>query len=211
MDSLKLLLIEDNRLLRNGMASILNHQSDIEILGASGVRGHNILKILLFKPDVILLDMGLRNNNGIIVMKMLKDTFPEARIIVMDLLPVIADIKPFVEMGAAGFIVKDTTVDVFIKTIWAVAGGSKVLPDLMTETLFTEIVSETDSAGISSTQKDLQITARELDVIKLVSDGMSDEDIGFRLNISISAVKSHLHNIMNKLSLYTRFEMANLK
>lgn len=211
MDSIKLLLIEDNRLLRNGMASILNNQSDIEILGASGVRGHNILKILLFKPDVILLDMGLRNNNGIIVMKMLKDTFPEARIIVMDLLPVIADIIPFVKMGAAGFIVKDATVDVFIKTIWAVAGGNKVLPDLMTETLFTEIVSETDNAGISSTRKDLQITARELEIIKLVSDGLSDEDIGFRLNISIRTVKSLLHNIMKKLSLYTRFEMAKLK
>ena len=210
MDSIKLLLIEDNRLLRNGMASILNNQSDIEILGASGVRGHNILKILLFKPDVILLDMSLRNHNGIIVMKMLKDTFPEARIIVMDLLPVIADIIPFVEMGAAGFIVKDATVDVFIKTIWTVAGGNKVLPELMTETLFTEIVSESDNSGISATRKDLQITARELEVIKLVSDGLSDGNIGFRLNISIHTVKSHLHNIMNKLSLYTRFEMAKL-
>ncbi len=211
MDSIKLLLIEDNRLLRNGMASILNHQSDIEILGASGVRGHNILKILLFKPDVILLDMGLRNNNGIVVMKMLKNAFPDARIIVMDLLPVIADIKPFVEMGAAGFIVKDATVDVYIKTIRAVADGNKVLPDLMTETLFAEIVSETAITGNSSTRKDFRITARELEVIKLVSDGLSDEDIGFRLHISIHTVKSHLQNIMNKLSLYTRFEMAKLK
>ncbi|MEX0680511.1 MAG: response regulator transcription factor [Balneolales bacterium] len=211
MDSIKLLLIEDNRLLRNGMASLLNNQSDIEILGASGVRGHNIQKILLFKPDVILLDMGLRNHNGIIVMKMLKGTFPEARIIVMDLLPVIADIMPFVEMGAAGFIVKDATVDTFIETIRAVAGGSKVLPDLMIETLFTEIASETDNTGISSNRKDLQITARELEVIKLVSNGLSDENIGFRLNISIHTVKSHLQNVMNKLSLYTRFELAKLK
>ena len=120
MKKIAILVIEDNRLLRDGIAAILKKQNDMHVVATVG-NGENILLIMgKFKPNVVLLDLGLRNQNSMQIVKLTKQDFPETKIIVMDLIALQADVFEFVQAGVSGFILKDASIADFLKTIRSV-------------------------------------------------------------------------------------------
>ena len=137
---IRLLIIEDNRLLRDGILSILKPHKDIVVIAASGDGKDTLVKIKQLKPNVVLLDLGLRSQNSLHVVEIVKKDFPEAKIIVMDLAPVQADILQYVKAGANGFILKDASLNDFLITIRTVSEGATVLPPLLVDSLFSQIV-----------------------------------------------------------------------
>ena len=149
MKKIRLLLIEDNRLLRDGILKILKPHKDIVIIAASGEGKDTLVKIKQLKPNVILLDLGLRSLNSLHVVGIVKKDFPEAKIIIMDLAPVQSDILQYVKAGANGFILKDASLDDFLVTIRTVADGSTVLPPLLVDSLFSQIVDHAVREGNS--------------------------------------------------------------
>jgi len=209
MKKIRLLLIEDNRLLRDGIFSILKSHKDIVIIAASGDGKNTLIKIKQLKPNVVLLDLGLRSQNSLHVVEIVKKDFPEAKIIVMDLAPVQADILQYVKAGANGFILKDASLNDFLITIRTVAEGSTVLPPLLVDSLFSQIVDHAVREGKSKLKEAVRMTKREREVIGLLSEGMSNKEIGQKIRVSTYTVKSHIHNIMEKLALHTRLEIAN--
>ena len=209
MKKIRLLLIEDNRLLKDGILTILKPHKDIDIISSSGDGKNTLLKIKQLKPNVVLLDLGLRSQNSLHVVEIVKKDFPEAKIIVMDLAPVQADILQYVKAGANGFILKDASLKDFLITIRTVADGSTVLPPLLVDSLFSQIVEHAVKAGKPKLKEAVRMTKREREVIILLSEGMSNKEIGQKTRISTYTVKSHIHNIMEKLALHTRLEIAN--
>jgi len=209
MKKIRLLLIEDNRLLRDGIFTILKPQKDIIIVAASGDGKNTLVKIKQLKPNVVLLDLGLRNQNSLHVVEIVKKDFPDAKIIVMDLAPIQSDILQYVKAGANGFILKDASLKDFLITIRTVADGSTVLPSTLVDSLFSQIVEFAVKNDKSKLKEAVMMTKRERDVITLLSDGMSNKEIGQKIHISTYTVKSHIHNIMEKLALHTRLEIAN--
>lgn len=188
---------------------MLKHQRDIRIVAASGKSENTILKIHRLNPNVILLDLGLRSLNSLHVVEVVKKEFPDAKIIVMDLAPVQADIARFVKAGASGFILKDTTSDDFISTIRAVAEGENILPALLTDSLFSRIIEHALASGKMMVRESVRMTKREREVVGLVAEGLSNKDIARRLHVATHTVKSHLYNIMEKLALHRRLENEN--
>jgi two-component system NarL family response regulator len=209
MKKIRLLLIEDNRLLRDGILSILKPHKDILIIAASGNGKSTITKIRQLKPNVILLDLGLRSQNSLHVVEIVKKDFPDAKIIVMDLAPVQADILQYVKAGANGFILKDASLNDFLITIRTVADGSTVLPPLLVDSLFSQIVDYAVREGNSKLKEAVKMTKREREVIELLSKGLTNKEIAQKIHVSTYTVKSHIHNIMEKLALHTRLEIAN--
>lgn len=209
MKKIRLLLIEDNRLLRDGINAILRHHKDIVIIAASGDAKNSLVKISQLKPNVVLLDLGLRSQNSLHVVEIVKKDFPMAKIIVMDLAPVQADILQFVKAGANGFILKDASLNDFLITIRTVSDGATVLPPTLVDSLFSQIVDHAVREGKTKLQESVRMTKREKEVISLLSEGMSNKEIGQKIHISTYTVKSHIHNIMEKLALHTRLEIAN--
>lgn len=209
MKKIRLLLIEDNRLLRDGILGILKPHKDIVIIAASRDGNNTLVKIQKLKPNVVLLDLGLRSQNSLHVVEIVKKDFPEAKVIVMDLAPVQADILQYVKAGANGFILKDASLNDFLITIRTVAEGSTVLPPLLVDSLFSQIVDHAVREGKTKLKEAVRMTKREREVIGLLGEGMSNKEIGKRIHISIYTVKSHIHNIMEKLALHTRLEIAN--
>ncbi|OGU75242.1 MAG: hypothetical protein A2V93_00865 [Ignavibacteria bacterium RBG_16_34_14] len=209
MKKIRLLLIEDNRLLRDGILAILKPHSDIIIIAASGDGKNTLVKIKQLKPNVVLLDLGLRSQNSLRVVEIVKKDFPEAKIIVMDLAPVQADILQYVKAGANGFILKDASLNDFLITIRTVAEGSTVLPPLLVDSLFSQIVDHAVKEGKTKLKRAVRMTKREQEVIGLLGEGMTNKEIGQRIRVSTYTVKSHIHNIMEKLALHTRLEIAN--
>jgi DNA-binding NarL/FixJ family response regulator len=209
MKKIRLLLIEDNRLLHDGIISMLKKQQDIRIVSALGNDKNTIKKIGQLKPDIILLDLGLRSRNSLTIVEIVKKDFPDAKVIVMDLAPVLGDINLFVKAGASGFILKDASPDDFLETIHAVAEGANILPTGLTNSLFSEIVDRALKGGKIKLKEAVRMTKREREVIGLIGEGLSNKEIGQKLHVSNFTIKSHIHNIMEKLALHTRLEVAN--
>lgn len=209
MKKIRLLVIEDNRLLREGLMAMLKKQKDIKLVASLGRKENALLKILQMKPNVVLLDLGLRNLNSLHVVAQVKKALRKAKVIVMDLVPAQGDIVEFVRAGASGFVLKDATPDEFLSTIRAVAGGERVLPRVLAGSLFLQIVDHAVKGGKANLRDAIRMTGRERAVVGLVSSGLNDKEIGRRLHVSTHAVKGHIHNIMDKLALHARLEVAN--
>ena len=209
MKKIRLLLIEDNRLLREGLTAMLKKQHDMGVVETVG-DGENILTIMRkHKPELMLLDLGLRNRSSIHLVKLVKKHYPATKVIMMDLIPSQADVFEFVQAGVSGFILKDATVNDFLKTIRSVARGIQVLPPNLTSSLFTQIVEHAVNESKPSALMDsVRMTKRERQVIELVSEGHTNKEIAQKLHLSTYTVKSHVHNILEKLALSTRVQIA---
>jgi DNA-binding NarL/FixJ family response regulator len=199
-------LIEDNRLVREGITALLNQHADLRVVAAAATG--DTLAMKRVTPHVVLLDLGLRNGDSLRVAGKVKQAFPESKVIVMDLLPVHEDIVEFVNLGVSGFIMKDATLDDLVNTIRSVAGGANVLPPQMTGTLFSQIAREAIARGRPEVLDSVRMTLRERDVINLIAEGLSNKEISARLHIATHTVKSHVRNVMEKLALHTRLQIA---
>lgn len=209
MKKIKLLLIEDNRLLREGLTVMLRKQRDLNVVETIG-NGENILAIMRkHKPDVLLLDLGLRSRNSLNIVKSVKKNFSGVKVIIMDLIPLQADVFEFVQAGVSGFILKDATISDFLNTIRSVAKGNQVLPQNLTGSLFSRIVdSAINEQKPSALLDSVRMTKREKQVIELISEGFTNKEIAQQLHLSTYTVKSHVHNILEKLALNTRVQIA---
>jgi DNA-binding NarL/FixJ family response regulator len=211
MKKIRLLLIEDNRLLREGIAALIKEHDDIRVVAALGTNENILQKIRTFKPNIVLLDLGLRSQNSLQLVKAAKVNSSATKVIVMDLIPTQADVLEYVRAGVSGFILKDATINDFLRTIRSVAQGVKVLPSLLTGSLFSQIVEHAVNGARGSSSKlmeSVRMTKRERQVIELISDGMSNKEIAQKLHLSTYTVKSHVHNILEKLALHTRVQIA---
>jgi len=209
MSKIRVLLIEDNRLLREGITAMLNDQPDIRAVSSSG-NGDALEKAKKLKPQVVLLDLGLRSQNSLRIAGLIRKKFPKAQVVVMDLIPSQAEVAEFVQAGVSGFILKDATIDDFLHTIRSVAVGKKVLPQSLTDSLFSHIVEYAVHSGKADRlMKAVKLTKREHQVVDLIARGMSNKEIANELHIAVHTAKSHVHNILEKLALHTRLELAS--
>lgn len=206
---IKILLIEDNRLLREGISALLKKQTDINVVTTVG-NGENILELIAkLKPNIVLLDLGLRSQNSLHIVKLVKKNYKETKIIVMDLIPLQADVFEFVQAGVSGFMLKDISVIEFLKTIRSVYAGAQVLPPHLTGSLFSQIVEHAiNGLKPAALNESVRMTKREKQVIELIADGSTNKEIAQKLHLSTYTVKSHVHNILEKLSLSTRVQVA---
>lgn len=209
MKKISILVIEDIRLLREGITTMIAEQSDLKVAASFGDCTKAIRGLRDLKPNIVLLDLGLPNQNSLQLVKLIKKDFPNIKVIAMDLIPLQEDVLVFVKAGVSGFLLKDATVGDFLKTIRSVAAGSKVLPQHLTGSLFSQIVdtavNESNSSKIISAVK---MTNRERQVIYLVADGLTNKEIAQKLHLSAYTVKSHVHNILEKLALHTRVQIT---
>jgi len=198
-------VIDDNRLVREALAAMLGQLKDFRVVAAPTATP---AFLSASAPHVLLLDVGLGDEDSLLVANSIREVAPDTKIVVMDLIPVNGEIIEFVNAGVSGFVLKDATFDEFVATIRAVAAGQKVLPSRLTESLFQQIAKEADGRGRESVLEDVRMTRREREVIELIGEGLSNKEIAQRLNIATHTVKSHVRNVMEKLALHTRLQIA---
>jgi two-component system nitrate/nitrite response regulator NarL len=209
MKKIRLLLIEDDPLLRNGIIAMLKKQNDIKIIASSGNNENNVIKIKQLKPDIILLDLGLRNMNSLAAVEIVKKDFPNAKVILIDLAPVQGDINQFVKAGASSFILKDATLNDLLIAIHTETEGANVFPANLNRSLFPQIIEHGHKGSKINLNKTARIKKQELEVIRFIGDGLSIQGICQKLHVTTFTVKSHIQNIMEKLALHTQMEAAN--
>lgn len=206
--TIALVLIDDNRLLREGLTAMIHTQPGFKVLAAFADVAEAIEKVRETRPDVVLLDFGLADHDSLSLTATVHSEVPAARIIVMGLLPLQEDVADYVRAGASGFIMKDASFEDFFSTIRQVAGGAEVLPAALTNSLFSQIVRNVVRTNKARVLEGVQLTNRERQVIELLGEGLSNKEIASRLHIAVHTVKSHVHNVLEKLALRSRLEVA---
>jgi DNA-binding NarL/FixJ family response regulator len=204
----RIIIIEDNRVLREGLVSLIDREKDMRVVATLGNENDILPLIHRTKPHLILLDLGLWNNERKQVLEKMKNDFPNVQLIGMGLMPSQPDVIESVEAGASGFILKDASTKEFLGTIRSVADGIKVLPPQLLGSLFSHVIENALKKGRGKLANAVRMTKREREIITLIADGLSNKEIAGRLNIAIHTVKSHVHNIMEKLALHTRLQIA---
>ncbi len=209
MKEINLLIIEDNRLLREGIKTMIENYPDFKVGTAPG-NGENVLKVISFqKPDVLLIDISLPEHDNMDILTSIKAKYPEMKLIMMGLVPIREDILQYVEAGVSGFILKDATIEDFIGTIRSVFNGEKILPSILTKSLFSIIVENgLKQYGASKLIESVRMTRREREVVTLIAEGLTNKEIADKLHLSAYTVKSHVHNILEKMAMNTRVQIA---
>lgn len=204
---LRVLVVDDHDLFRTGLSSLLSAEPGIEVVAqASGGRmGVRLAGELA--PDVILMDMRMPDLPGPEATRQILADQPATRVLALTVASDDRDVAAVLEAGAVGFLAKDTGIDSLVTAIRAAASGAAWLSPRAAEVVLGRIRStpprgETDSAGLA------QLSERELEVLRLVAQGMENGEIATVLDISPRTAKNHVSNILAKLGLPSRVQAA---
>ena len=207
-DRIRVVILEDNRLVREGLAAILAAQARFTVIAAVGSATEGLLAIEQQHPDVVLLDAGLAERRRSRTVEVIRATAVHTRVIVMDLLPTHQDVIQFIKAGVSGFIMKDASVEEFVATIGTVAGGASVVPAALSGTLLSHIAHEAVTRRLPGVSDAVRMTKREREIMDLIAEGLSNKAIAKHVGVSMNTVKSHVHNILEKLALHSRLQIA---
>jgi DNA-binding NarL/FixJ family response regulator len=190
-DRIRVLSIDDHPLLSEGIATLINGEPDMELVGSAPTGKDGILRHRELKPDVTLMDLRLPDQSGIDVMMAIRAESPDARFILLTMFAGDAEIQRALEEGAHAYLLKSMPPDQIVQTIRQVHSGKKRVPPEIATSLAEHMGEQ-------------PLTNREIDVLREVAEGNRNRDIGRRLFISEETVKVHLKRIMEKLGASDR-------
>ena len=202
------LVVEDRRLVRDRLVTLLDEQPDLDVVAAAEGFDAGLRRAQETKPDVVLVDASLGNHPSHRFVGSVRKAVPEAGVIVMDLPAAEEDVVEFVRAGATGFVPKRASVDDLIATVRSVAGGTAVVPPPFCSALFSHIAKGAAGRRAPAATDAVRLSKREQEVIALIAEGLSNKEIAGRLNLATYTVKSHVHNILKKLAVHNRLQIA---
>lgn len=196
-EKIRIFCVDDHPIVRDGLASIIALQSDMELTGAAE-SGTEALKLLRSTAaDVLLVDLRLRDMSGHELTRQILSSSPQARIIILTSFEGDADIERALAAGARGYVVKGTPRDELLAAIRAVHAGRKHIPGPVAQKLAEHLGSE-------------KLSERELQVLKQIALGKRNKEIGAALNIAEDTVKMHVKNVFEKLQVSDRTEAVTV-
>ncbi|WP_207940926.1 LuxR family DNA-binding response regulator [Enterococcus sp. DIV2402] len=198
---IRVLLVDDHEMVRLGVSSYLLIQDDIEVVGEAenGIIGYE--KALELRPDVILMDLVMEEMDGIEATKAILKDWPEAKIIIVTSFIDDEKVYPAIEAGAAGYMLKTSTAHEIADAIRATQRGERVLEPEVTTKMVNRMTNKT-------IQLHEDLTNREREVLMLISQGKSNQEIADELFITLKTVKTHVSNILSKLEVEDRTQAA---
>jgi DNA-binding NarL/FixJ family response regulator len=204
VDTIRVLLADDHAVVRQGTRELLEHQTDLEVV-AEACDGKEAVHLALRKhPDVVIMDLAMPQLNGIEATRQIKAVAPGIAVLVLTAHDSDQYVFAFLEAGAAGYLLKDVSVDELVKAIRAVHAGESVLHPAITRKVINRF-AHTESRQNGGDALD-QLTDRELEVLRMAARGLSNRDIARELGISIRTVQTHLSNVFNKMGVGSRTE-----
>lgn len=205
-DSIRVFIADDNLLLREGLVSMLAEIRDIIIVGTAESGTGTLEHIKDLRPDVALIDIGMPDKDGIEVTQALHRELPEVKVIILSIIDLTDEIMACIEAGAAGYVLKEGSFDQLVATIRSVHRGETFSSPRITASLFSRVAELASERMPKIPSSSVKLTGRELEIVNLIADGLSNKEISQRLFIETQTVKNHIHNILDKLQLHNRLE-----
>ena len=201
-----MLIADDQPLYRRGLEVVLHTEDNIEVVGEAENGEDAIAKAEELAPDVILMDVRMPRINGIEATQAIRDLVPTTKILMLTVSDEDSDLYEAIKAGASGYLLKEVSVEEVADSIRAVMQGESKITPSMASKLINEFSAIAKRADDRQRLPAPQLTARELEVLKLVAKGMSNREIADELFISENTVKNHVRNILEKLHLHSRME-----
>lgn len=208
--TIRILLIDDHTLFRSGVSALLQRQPDLEVVGeaSDGVEGVKRAKQHL--PDVILLDLNMPGLSGLETLQLLVEDLPDTAVVMLTVSEEADELTAAMRAGARGFLLKSIDADALVAAIRKAASGQPVITEHMTAKLVEQMrkpVQSTSTTGAARASAET-LTARERDIVRELARGASNKEIARTLDLAESTVKIHVRNILRKLGLTSRVQVA---
>jgi DNA-binding NarL/FixJ family response regulator len=200
---IRVFIADDNRLLREGLASMLSEIEDISVVGMASSGNQAMDQIRQQRPEVALVDIGMPDKDGLDVTQTLHNDLPEVKIIILGMPDLTNEIMTCIEAGAAGYVLKEASFEYLVESIRSVYRGESFCSPRMAASLFSRVA---ELAGERLSESAIKLTPREVEIINKIAEGLSNKEIAIHLHIEQQTVKNHVHNILDKLQLHNRLE-----
>lgn len=214
MPPIRILLADDHAVLRAGLRALLSAQADMDVVGEAGDGLEALEQAERLRPDVVLADVGMPGLSGLELTRRMKETLPQARVLILTVHEDQSFLHRALRAGAAGYLVKRAAEEDLLAGIRAVARGEAFLLPSMTRGLIEDFVRRSSrgrgrkaDAGAPPSQYD-GLTPREVQVLRLIAQGYSNVQVGEALVISVKTVETHRARIVEKLGLHSRVELV---
>lgn len=209
--SIKLLIVDDHALYRQGLHNVLEFEADIHILGEASNGEEAIKKIAALRPDVVLLDLNMPKLNGMEVVNWVRNKYPDIKIIILTVYEDENCMLEIIRAGAMGFLLKDVEPAMLIKAIHTVAAGKHFIHPTLTGQLveFTRLTNQSVQLAPHHFQmRPERLTMREMDILRLLVHGFTNQEIAARVYLSEKTIKNHLTNVFRKFAVSDRTQAA---
>ncbi len=204
MAAIRLFIVDDHTLFRQGLVSLLQNEPGLEVAGEAASGEQALLLGPSLQPDVILMDVKMPGIGGVEATRRLAEAMPQSRVLMLTVSEEEESLLAAIQAGARGYILKNAGADELLEAIRRVHHGDAILSPVMTGRLFQTL----RSGGVPTPLTALPLTRREQDVFHLLAQGASNRQIAEALTITENTVKTHVRNILEKLELHNRSEVA---
>jgi NarL family two-component system response regulator LiaR len=202
---IKVLLVDDHEMVRIGLAAVLDTEEGIEVVGEAS-NGHEGLRLAqMYKPDVVLMDLVMEGMDGVETTRRLMEMLPECKVIVLTSYIDDSKMYPVIEAGAFSYLLKTSRATEIAEAIRAAARGQSVLESQVAAKMMNRF-RQPQRAQAPAPHESL--TEREMEVLKLLAQGLSNQEIADKLYIGVKTVKYHITNIFSKLGVEDRTQAA---
>jgi DNA-binding NarL/FixJ family response regulator len=207
---IRIVLVDDEQLVRSGLRMILESAGDIEVVGEAADGGGAVELVRRHRPDVALMDIRMPEMDGLAATRALTTLPDPPRVIMLTTFELDEYVHTALENGAVGFLLKDTPPRDLIQAVRTVAEGNAMLAPTVTRRLIAEFASRNSAKAVAARRRLDTLTGREREVVVAVAQGLSNAEIGKRLFMSEATVKAHVSRVLAKLGLSNRVQAAIL-
>jgi DNA-binding NarL/FixJ family response regulator len=207
---IRVVLVDDEQLVRSGLRMILESAGDIEVVGEAADGGGAVELVRRHRPDVALMDIRMPEMDGLAATRALTALPDPPRVIMLTTFELDEYVHTALENGAVGFLLKDTPPRDLIQAVRTVAEGNAMLAPTVTRRLIAEFASRNSAKAVAARRRLDTLTRREREVVVAVAQGLSNAEIGKRLFMSEATVKAHVSRVLAKLGLSNRVQAAIL-
>ncbi|WP_436796381.1 response regulator [Actinospongicola halichondriae] len=200
------MICDDHALFRRGLIMVLEAEDDIEVVGEAEDGRDAVARVADIVPDVVLMDVRMPEIDGIEATRLIAEQAPSAKILMLTVSDEESDLYEAIKAGATGYLLKEISIEEVASAVRAVVSGQSLISPSMASKLLTEFTNLAKRADERTSVPTPRLTERELEVLRLVAQGMSNREIAGELYISENTVKNHVRNILEKLHLHTRME-----
>ncbi|HVC76704.1 MAG TPA: response regulator transcription factor [Candidatus Micrarchaeaceae archaeon] len=195
----RVLIADDQTLFRAGLARLLNEDSRVEVVGQA-VDGQDVVKqAAKLKPDVVLMDLKMPGVDGIEATRQVTEADPSIKVLILTTFETDNNVIQALKAGASGYVLKDSSADAITSSIIAVMSGERVMASAVANRVLEMLTGTTTPKQFYD-----GLTNREIEILKLLANGMANKQIAYRLSISEKTVRNHVSNTYEKLGIYDR-------
>jgi len=199
---LHVLVVDDNRVVRDAVAALLASEESVRLVESTGLGSDTLQAVEVTRPDVILLPaIGRRS---IEIARAITRRFAGIRVVMLGIKETPEAVTEAVEAGAAGYVPENASVEEFLDVVRLVARGETRVPPKIAASLFSRLATLAAARRASERARSVKLTPRELEILRLVAEGLTNKEIAARLHVEHQTIKNHIHNILDRLSLRRR-------